>query len=129
MKFILSGQVPSGKNAMQVTRTGRHYPLKRFTDWRDKAEVQIRAQVGYPNAQETACKAVFAYFPGDLRRRDVPGMIDALFHLFERMEIVKDDALIKDVTWITFQMDRKSPRVIVELVESASPTDGQQSAS
>jgi len=116
VRFILKGQIPSGKNAMQTTRTGRHYPLKRFVDWRSNVEAQIRQQVGFPKAQEGPCAASFAYFPGDLRRRDVPGMIDALFHVLERFGLVKDDSLIVDVTWKKWPLDRENPRVIVEIV-------------
>jgi len=116
VKFILKGQVPSGKNAMQITRTGRHYPLKRFIDWRSNAEAQIRSQVGFPQPIEQPCKAFFTYFPGDLRRRDVPGMIDALFHVLERLNIVRDDSLIKDVDWETRALDRDNPSVLVEIV-------------
>jgi Holliday junction resolvase RusA-like endonuclease len=116
VRFILKGQIPSGKNAMQVTRTGHHYPLKRFTDWRSAAEVQIREQVGFPKAQEGPCSAVFSYWAGDLRRRDVPGMIDALFHLFERLALVKDDSLIQNVRWNKVSLDRENPRVEVEIL-------------
>ena len=118
MRFVLKGQIPSGKNAMQVTRTGHHYPLKRFTDWRSSAEVQVREQVGFPRPIETTVMASFTYFPGDLRRRDVPGMIDAAFHLFERLGLVRDDSLIEDVTWRKWPLDRKNPRVIVELAKT-----------
>lgn len=127
MRFTLKGQIPSGKNAMQVTRTGRHYPLKRFTDWRDDAEIQVRQQVGYPKALEGPCAASFTYFPGDLRRRDAPGMIDAAFHLFERLALVKDDSLIEDVTWKTQPLDRNNPRIIIDLapavVSMATPRE------
>lgn len=115
MIFTIKGQVPSGKNAMQVTRTGRHYPLKRFTDWRTEAEAQVRQQVGFPRPIESPATAIFDYFPGDLRRRDVPGMIDALFHLFERLALIKDDALFKDLVWNTRPIDRLNPRVQVNM--------------
>ena len=101
---------------MQISRTGRHFPLKSFVDWRSLTELQIRNQVGYPSPIEGPCKAFFAYYPGDLRRRDVPGMIDALFHVFERLKLVKDDSLIRHVDWKTFELCRENPRVEVELV-------------
>lgn len=100
---------------MQITRFGKHYPLKRFADWRSNAEVQIRQQVGFPRPIESPCNALFSYYPGDLRRRDVPGMIDALFHIFERLALVKDDSLIKNVRWMGCEIDRKNPRVSVVL--------------
>lgn len=63
----------------------------------------------------TPAKMDVAYYPGDLRRRDVPGMIDALFHCLEHGGFVKDDSLIKDVTWQTFPVDRANPRVNIVL--------------
>lgn len=115
MNFEIKGQIKSGKNGMQTTRNGFHYPLKSFKDWRQGVEEQILVQVGKPKTIEGVCKAVFDYFPGDLRRRDVPGMIDALFHVFERYGLVKDDSLIKDVIWNTHPLDRGDPRVLVEI--------------
>lgn len=119
VRFVIKGQCKSGKNHMQISRTGRHFPLKSFVDWRSGVEAQIMAQVIPRIPLEGPCKARFWYFPGDLRRRDVPGMIDALFHVFERMTLVKDDSLIKDVTWTTWPLDRINPRVIVELAPTA----------
>ena len=113
MKFVIKGQCKSGKNSMQVARTGRHFPLKSFVDWRAGVEAQIISQVGKPRPIEGPCMAVFSYVPGDLRRRDVPGMIDALFHVFERVNLVEDDSLINDVRWITEPLDRSNPRVEV----------------
>lgn len=116
MKFTIKGQCKSGKNHMQISRTGRHFPLKSFVDWRASVEAQVREQVGFPQPIEGRCFAFFDYVPGDLRRRDVPGMIDALFHVFERLALVKDDSLIKNVRWETQEINRDNPYVSVELL-------------
>lgn len=129
MKIVLQGQIRGGKNNMGITRTGRHYPKKLFVEWRADMEAQVRAQVGYPGPYTKPLKAVFNYFPGDLRRRDVPAMLDAVFHVLERTGIVEDDSLIEDTTWMKHPLDRTRPRVIVELAESASRMEFQQSGS
>lgn len=116
MKFVLKGQIPSGKNAMQVTRTGRHYPLARFVRWRSDATRQLREQ-GILNIRNVGIlsgsgrkKITVRYFSGDVRRRDVPGMMDAICHLLEWSDVVVDDALLKDWDWKTMEIDRDNPR-------------------
>jgi hypothetical protein len=39
--FTLTGQIPSGKNAVVVTRTGMRFPAKRFKLWREDALKQL----------------------------------------------------------------------------------------
>src|ERR1044071_1714953 len=115
MNFTIRGQIKSGKNAMQVARTGRHYPLKSFMVWRDDVVAQLYSQLGYQRPMEGPQMAFFTYHPGDMRRRDVPGMIDALFHVFERFGLVNDDAQFQTVHWVTMPLNRDNPRVEVTL--------------
>lgn len=105
-QVFLPGRCSSGKNAIQITRSGHRYPSKKFVEWRDgatahvlKAKNQIRAV--FPFA--VPIKGTFSYFPIDRRRRDVPGMLDAIEHLLERCGIVKDDVLIEDVDFRTYR--------------------------
>ncbi len=122
MKYELSlpGQCPSGKNSIQTTRTGHRYPKQRFVDWRDAAVLAaVRAipkgTVG-PLFKKPAMLAITVhYVPGDGRRRDVPGMLDAIFHVLERAGVVEDDAQIKYVGWMTFLINRAAPRVSLRL--------------
>jgi Holliday junction resolvase RusA-like endonuclease len=74
---------------------------------------------------EGPCHGRFAYFAGDLRRRDVPGMMDALFHVLERSGIVRDDSLIQTAEW-HYKLDREGPRVEIELIrrEEAQHNEG-----
>jgi Holliday junction resolvase RusA-like endonuclease len=100
----LSEQIPSGKNHIRITRTGRRYPAARFAQWRASAYSQIRAQlIKQPNWREWPRQAPMAlivyYRPLDRRRRDVPGMLDALLHLLERATVIQDDAQVKTVAW------------------------------
>lgn len=101
LTFILKGQVMSGKNHMQITRTGRHYPTKRWAAWRD---LQVQLVLYTYDAHKltrplitTPCSAKIVFTHADKRRRDVPGMLDALCHVLERAGVVKDDSLI--VNW------------------------------
>lgn len=116
MKFTIVGQIKSGKNNMGITRSGHRYPRKSWADWRDNVKAQILAQSprGVPPIDTDATFDV-VYIPGDKIRRDVPGMLDALFHCFERTGIVSDDTLFKDVSWKTAPLDRGNPRVEVTI--------------
>lgn len=118
---VLLGQCPSGKNSIQTTRTGHRYPKQRFVQWRDLAVAQAIAAVrhghGDPFLKPTVVAITVAYYYGDRRRRDVPGMLDAIFHVLERAGIVEDDAQIRHVVWTTVELAKESPRVVVALRE------------
>lgn len=117
MKFTILGQVKSGKNNMQVAWVkGRvmHFPLKSFKVWRADTVGQILQQLndcGYHVPYDFPCKTTINYWRSDNRRRDVPGMIDALFHVFEKCGLVRDDSLFEEVHWIPRGMSKDSPRV------------------
>lgn len=105
IEFHLPGQLPSGKNAVQVTRTGRRYPGDRFKNWRDQMFLMMAAQrVPRPFLAEPLLMHV-DYIPGDKRRRDVPGIMDAILHLIEKWGVVADDKWIVDVNWKTWHAD------------------------
>jgi len=116
MKFRIDGPIKSGKNNMGVGRNGIHYPLKAFSVWRGGVFDQLRKQFpAGPACWNAPCNVSFDYWPGDARRRDVPGMIDAVFHCAERFGIVKDDALFVNVKWTTHEIDRVKPGLNVEI--------------
>jgi len=101
LTFWLQGQCLSGKNNMRVDpRTGRHYPQARWATWRDEAVRQVRTYLhGLPKADRdmlpltVPCQCSLTYYHADRRRRDLPGLRDALYHVFERAGVVKDDSL------------------------------------
>jgi Holliday junction resolvase RusA-like endonuclease len=91
---------------VRITRTGRRYPTARFVQWRASAYYQVRAQLIKQQAWREwprhAPMALTVYYrPRDRRRRDVPGMLDALLHLLERAEVIQDDAQVKTVFWVS----------------------------
>ncbi len=45
LTLTLTGQCPSGKNAIVITRTGLRFPKKRFVDWRTEALKEIQTQL------------------------------------------------------------------------------------
>lgn len=88
------GQCPSGKNSVIVTRSGKRFPSKRFAEWRDKAlhEIKYSRIFGADfRIIDKPCNITVDYWSGDKRRRDVPGILDALYHLLEKAGIVTDD--------------------------------------
>ena len=106
LTFTLKGQCRSGKNNMGVPRNGRHYPLPEWAAWRDEMVLAVKQQIpcvqtrsfkvmGIPYINDY-CKATIVFTHADKRRRDIPGMLDALCHVLERAGVVKDDSLIVD---------------------------------
>lgn len=116
VSFRLDGILPSGKNAVIVTRTGHRFPQKRFTDWRTKALAELHAQCGGSlNPITHRLALIVDYTPGDRRTRDIAGMLDAICHLLERSGLIQNDGLIRDCTWHEFDMDRNRPQTMVTL--------------
>lgn len=109
--FSLTMQIPSGKNAVQITSSGHRYPKKRFKAWRDEAISQIGDAVSF----DGPVSLIVDYTPGDAIRRDVPGLLDALCHLIEKIGIVANDAQVKCVQWTTFPVEPKKPRCHVAI--------------
>ncbi len=111
--LTLSEQIPSGKN--QVIDRWFHgrkvkTPNKRFVDWRKQAAQEWALQIRKWSAQDRKqlplrgrLGAIVAYSErmpvpaGGVR--DVPGMMDALWHLLGYCEIVKNDGQIRIVQW------------------------------
>lgn len=118
----LSGQIPSGKNAVKITRTGQRYPDNRFKEWRNEALHQWAKQVlGFHQSVKNwpitdPVTLIIDYTPADQRRRDMPGMLDALCHLLEKAEIVKDDAQVIQCTWKTFAPDKERAGVTMTVL-------------
>jgi len=116
MMILLLNQIPSGKNAIIVTRTGHHYPNARFKAWREDAVLQLRVHGHIPKpALDYPLALSVKYWAGDKRTRDVSGMLDALFHLLTHAKVIKDDGLIRDVTWRWCGVNRENPKVELTL--------------
>lgn len=105
---------------MQIDpRSGRHYANQRFKDWRDDVLAQtIRAtgKLRQRHQIKEPCHIRVLYWPGDRRRRDVPGMMDALCHYLEYVGVMDDDRWLMDWRWVTFELDR-NPRVQIKITK------------
>ena len=104
---------------MIVTRRGLHYPKPDWQFWRDSTVTDMVSQWQITKMAYVSRKPIFTepvsmgvkYWAIDNRRRDVSGMLDALFHCLERAFVVKDDSLIVDVHWLFMGVDPKNPAV------------------
>lgn len=114
---------------MQITRTGLHYPNPAFSKWRSDMARQITAQLATITALTVPVKAGIEYWPGDLRRRDVPAILDALWHLLEFCRILKDDALIQAVDYKQMPLDRTNPRCSILLSPIVVEVDASRETS
>lgn len=120
VRIVLNVQCKSGKNGVKTTRSGVRYPTPAFKTWRQFCLEAVEQQ-GHSGAKlDGELNCVINYTPGDLIRRDVPGMMDAIFHVLERAEVVLDDAKISnEVKWFRHPLDRKNPKVEIFLQEAA----------
>ena len=110
----LTGQVRGGKNNMGRTKTGKSYPKKLFADWRAEAIRQIKTQFhGEPIAVPVNVR--IDYVAEDRRRRDMPAVLDAIFHCMERAGVVKDDTLLW-VTQSSRSYDKAAPGVTISFL-------------
>jgi Holliday junction resolvase RusA-like endonuclease len=123
IELRITGQVRGGKNNMGVSKTGIHYPKKAFSVWSKAAIAEVvsqwRGEHYYDrNAQHDPVeseKAIwqFIYTPSDRRRRDVPAILDAVFHVLERAGVVSDDAIIKQLTFTTNPPDKLNAGITI----------------
>lgn len=132
LRFTLEGQMPSGKGMIKTAVIrGRmmKYPNPRFKAWRKDAHAQLAAQRGEWVKLEGPATVSVRYYKGDLKKRDVPGIMDALCHLLEwcpncksrktkkacPIPVVADDSLLDGWSWPSAVLDREWPRIEVEI--------------
>ena len=113
--ITIAGQILGGKNNINMTRTGHRYPNKAWATWRDDAVSQVRCQLpaGFKPFDQPVNMRL-AYHAGDRRRRDMPAILDSIFHVLERAVVVADDTLI----WVTSSSrdyDKARPRACIVL--------------
>ena len=114
MIIKLKGQVRGGKNSIMTTRTGRRYPNPIFTKWVMEMLASIKIQHGtIKPINDFSYYWEFHYTPGDNRRRDVPAVLDGVFHLFEKAGIVTDDRYITDIRFIPYPANKDTAGMII----------------
>jgi Holliday junction resolvase RusA-like endonuclease len=113
--LVISGQIRGGKNNMIVTRTGLHFPKPEWAKWRDEAVAQIKCQLPPCYKPLDVCINMrLKYIAGDKRRRDMPAILDSIFHVLEKAGVVSDDTLI----WVTESSrsyDKEKPMALMFL--------------
>lgn len=95
MKLVIKGQVRGGKNNMKITRTGKHYPDPLFVAWRDEACWQLKGQLKKVEESlpiKDPVSITIDYIAGDRKIRDVPAILDALWHVLNKVGVVEDDS-------------------------------------
>jgi len=119
MRLVITGQVHGGKNSMGITRTGKHYPRAAFKSWRDAAIMEVRQQWRWRKAIVDPVSVVIEYWSADKRRRDIPAIIDSLWHVLERADVVLDDSLLGgagcSVNFKNEGVAKKEPGVVIFL--------------
>jgi len=121
MRIILKGQVRGGKNNIKITRTGRRYPDPNFVRWSVDATHQVYKQLGPAHTREPINTFnwdwIFCYTPEDHRRRDVPAVLDAVFHVLEAAGVVADDRYISTLHFTTNPPDKEKAGMIIDFVK------------
>lgn len=136
LRAVLTGQMPSGKNQIQMSAPSagviRRFPKASFEQWRGTSYSQLDRQRGAWVKLLTPARVIVRYTPGDLIGRDVPGMMDALWHLLEwcpihrkkkdcrgrgcRLPFVYDDNLLVSPAWELLPLDRENPKLELEII-------------
>ena len=79
---------------------------------------QICMELGIDRPAITGPVALIAdYVPGDLIKRDVDGMLSAIFHVIVKAGLLLDDAQVKNVSWHQWPLDRENPKCRVTIKE------------
>lgn len=126
----LKGGMVSGKNQQGTDpRTGHRFPNARFKRWREKMLPQVRAakQAAGMGDRWFICPLAFwvEYWPADGIHRDMPGLMDALFHLMEQGRVVENDNQFEECRgWKKHPADRINPRLLITM-EPAGAESGQ----
>ncbi len=121
LTVTIPGNCPSGKNQVDICYDcdgkERRIPDKVFTAWRTRAlqdlALALRGRRDLP--LRGALIATVIYTPGDARCRDVPGVMDALWHLLERGGLVENDGQIRGVIWTERPVDGALAGVVLTL--------------
>jgi Holliday junction resolvase RusA-like endonuclease len=121
IELRLTGQIHGGKNQILHTRSGHRYPNKLFAQWSKAAIAEIIRQkplwttLCTPYLEDATLHWQFIYTPSDRRRRDVPAILDAVFHVLERADVVSDDAIIKNLTFTTLPPDKDNAGMTIRI--------------
>ena len=118
LSITIPGQIKGGKNNMIVTRSGKHFPKKDWEQWRNRTVAIIKSQLPNDwNPISEPCLMSLDYVAGDKRRRDMPAIVDSIFHCLEKAGVVADDALLW-VQWSSRGYDKATPFALIEIFQN-----------
>ncbi len=120
LSLKLRGQIRGGKNNVLVLKSGLRIPPKVFREFAKQAIEELKQQLPpFFMAYDRPISASIIYTPGDKRKRDVPALMDGLWHVLEKAGLVTDDCLIGGfgelVKWRTMDPDSKSAGAVIYL--------------
>lgn len=113
MRLTITGQIRGGKNNIVVTRSGNRFPSAAWAKWRaDAVQLVVNQLPENFRPFNAPVNIRLDYFAGDKRRRDMPAIVDSIFHVLEKAGVVTDDWHL----WVTESSrgyDKDSPRAVV----------------
>lgn len=128
LSFYISGQIHGGKNHIGITKTGKRYPKKEFVEFRNHALKDLAPYLQGEPPFEGPIRVYVGYCKSDRRRRDLPALIDGLWHVFERAAIVNDDSQFEELVWVRTLWDEPGVRITFEEIEPIPPAKANQKA-
>jgi len=112
-RIVILGQIAGGKNNIVITRTGHRFPKPAWAKWRDNAVESVKSQLLQPwTPISEPANIRLEYWAGDKRRRDMPAIIDSIFHVLEKSGVVTDDWHL----WVAGShrgYDKENPRAVI----------------
>lgn len=127
MRFTIEGPPRTKKNSMRIVKSGTRSRLiqsRAAMKWEDDALLQLRSQLH--RAPSDLPVVVLPYYCGpvsmaatvyrDRAVGDLLNFLSAISDALERAGVVSDDKLIVSVDGSRLALDRKRPRVEIELL-------------
>ena len=117
-EFKIHGPIKGGKNHINITRTGHRYPNHKWAMWRNMIVYDLKGFM--PDGFQIFDKPItmkVVYTPADLKRRDLPAILDSIFHVMEKANLVTDDFLVKDLIWESRPKDKENAGASIFLEE------------
>ena len=119
-EFKIHGQIKGGKNNICMTRTGHRYPNPKWAAWRDDVVSELNdlicaTDIGIQFDKPVSMRVV--YTSADLKRRDLPAILDSIFNCMEKAGLITDDFLVKDLVWESRPKDKENAGAKIFLEE------------
>ena len=119
ISFLIHGEAPAKKNSRIITRSGRNFPSKRYSDWHKTAfeEVMLlKNRIGNPFPIKDTCRITLLFTHGDLRRRDSDNGTSSVLDLLTDCGVLEDDKwqIVRELR-ISNDYEKGNPHCRVEI--------------